>query len=132
MEKNNTNIRKYLKTKPIYEITRYTSQTNYAKNNVAFTGAPKKHPYDKDKIILISDPFSANTIFYEFNLNDIIHVDELPSLVAESGESLQIVRIWVKKGSFGLRYEPFIVEDTLKQMKDVEGSLFNKSKKSNK
>ena len=123
-------IRKYLEEKPLHEIINYSAKGDYVKNNVAFTGAPKKHPYDKDKLILISDPFSSHTMFYEFNISDIIHVDELPRMVTESGDTLQIVRIWVKKGSLGIRYEPFVVEDTLSGLK---GSVFtlNQKKKKN-
>ena len=35
--------------------------------NVCFSGSPRKHPYDSDKVILIADPFSANNLYYEFN-----------------------------------------------------------------
>ena len=123
------NIRKYLEEEHFHEITKYSSHGDYVKNNVAFTGAPKKHPYDKDKIILITDPFSSHTMFYEFNITDIVHIDELPRMVSESGDSLQIVRIWVKKGSLGIRYEPFVVEDTLSVLKDSAFSLKQKNEK---
>ena len=62
-------------------------------------------------------------MFFEFNINDIVHVEELSSIVNEAGESLRIVKIWVKKGSLGLRYEPFVVEDTLRYLKDTEAIL---------
>ena len=106
-------IKKYLRTEPLNEIIKYSTHKDYTRHGVAFTGAPKKHPFDKEKLILISDPFSTHTSFYEFNISDILHVDELSNLVNESGDSLQIARIWIRKGSPGLRYEPFVVEDTL-------------------
>jgi len=111
-------VRKYLGTEPLRELSKYSKLANYAKDNVAFTGTPKLHPYDKDKLILITDPFSAHLFFYEFRIKDIAHVDELPQIVAVTGESLNMVRIWVKKGSFGVRSEPFVVSDTLDSMKD--------------
>lgn len=113
-------IKAFLDEGPFYEIMKYSEHSDYSKNNVAFTGAPRKHPYDKKKILLISDPFSSNTIFFEFKIADIIHVDELPRIVSEKGESLNLVKIWVKKGSLGLRYEPFVVADTLNYLKDTE------------
>ncbi len=106
-------IRRYLGTEPLHEVARYSGPGGSVADSVAFTGAPRKHPYDAERMILVSDPFSAQTIFYDFRLADIVHVDELPSLVTESGETLAIVRVRVRKGALGLRYEPFIVADTM-------------------
>ena len=116
-------IDKFLQPGRFHEIEKYSSHPDFSKSCVAFSGAPRKHPYDIKKLILISDPFSTNTVFFEFNINDIVHVEELSSIVNEAGESLRIVKIWVKKGSLGLRYEPFVVEDTLRYLKDTEAIL---------
>lgn len=116
-------IHKFLQTTRFYEIEKYSSHPDFSKSCVAFSGAPRKHPYDTNKLILISDPFSSNTIFFEFKIDDIVHVEELSSIVNEAGESLRIVKVWVKKGSLGLRYEPFVVEDTLRYLKDTEAIL---------
>jgi hypothetical protein len=104
-------IEKYLRTGKL-EVARYSPRKNLSKDHVSFSGVPRKHPYDEDKLLLIADPFSLHAVFYEFNLTDIVHVEELPSVVNEGGESARTARVWVKKGSFGLRYEPFRVEDT--------------------
>jgi len=112
-------IRKYLSSAPLNEIAKYSKVANYSKENVSFSGSPRKHPYDPEKIILIIDPFSTHTVFYEFRIKDIVHVEEHAQIVADTGESLQMVRIWVKKGSFGVRYEPFVVEDTVTILKDT-------------
>ncbi len=106
-------IGRYLGTDPLHEVARYSARGARTEDNVAFTGAPRKHPYDVEKLILICDPFSAQTMFYEFRLVDVAHVDELPSLVTEGGETLPMVRLWVRKGAVGLRYEPFVVADTI-------------------
>jgi inorganic pyrophosphatase len=82
------------------------------KSHVSFTGSPKKHPYDSGKVILIADPFSSNNLYYEFNKDDISYVEELPNLVNLDGETIAVVRVWVKKLSVGVRSTPFIVEDT--------------------
>ncbi|MBN1799175.1 MAG: hypothetical protein JW822_11405 [Spirochaetales bacterium] len=120
-------IRKYIKAEPLNKIIKYSTHKDYMKLGVAFSGAPKKHPFDKEKLILISDPFSTHTLFYEFTVSDILHVDELPHLVTESGDSVSTVRIWVRKGSLGVKYEPFVVEDTLDFLKDLDST--NKQKK---
>ena len=84
------------------------------KSHVAFTGSPQKHPNHSKKVILISDPFSTNTFYYEFIKEDISYFEELPNLVDPNGETVPMGRIWVKKGSLGIRCTPFIVEDTRK------------------
>jgi hypothetical protein len=106
-------MRRYLGTEPLHEVTRYSARGGTSADSVAFTGAPRKHPYDAERLILVSDPFSAQTIFYEFRLEDVVHVEELPSLVTEGGETLAMVRLRIKKGALGLRYEPFMVADTM-------------------
>lgn len=115
-------IKKFLTTGPFHEIIKYSSNDNYSQNNVAFTGMPRKHPYDSKKIILISDPLSSNTIFYEFKLNDISHAEEVSNIVSESGKGIRLVKVWVKKGCVALRYEPFIVQDTWDYFRDDMGA----------
>lgn len=80
--------------------------------NVSFSGSPRKHPYDSEKIILVADPYSANTFYFEFSKNDIACVEELPSIVDMDGVTLTMVRIWVRNGSIAIRSTPFIAGDT--------------------
>lgn len=82
------------------------------KNHVSFSGSPKKHPYNSDRVILVADPFSTDTLYYEFKKDDISYLEELPNLVNLDGETITMVRIWVKKMSVGIRCVPFIVEET--------------------
>jgi inorganic pyrophosphatase len=83
--------------------------------HVSFTGSPQRHPYDPKKVILIADPYSANTYYYEFNKDDISFLEELASIVNMAGETVTIVRIWVNKMSIAVRCTPFIVADTGKR-----------------
>ena len=82
------------------------------KTHVSFSGSPKKHPYDPEKVILVADPFSTDTLYYEFNKDDISYVEELPNLVNQQGDTITMARVWVQKMSVGIRCSPFIVEDT--------------------
>ena len=82
------------------------------KTHVSFSGSPKKHPYDPERVVLVADPFSTNNLFYEFTKENISYVEELPNLVNQGGETITMVRVWVKKRSIGIRCSPFIVEDT--------------------
>lgn len=98
------------------ELTKYKRPKdvkNLNKTHVAFTGSPRKHPYDAYKIVLVSDPFSQNNHYYEFNADDISFVEELPNIVNMADEVIPVVRIWVRKRSIGIRCIPFWVEDLM-------------------
>ncbi len=85
-------------------------------SHVPFSGAPQKHPYDSTKVILVPDPFSTYTLYYEFNRADVSFLEELPNLVNLEGETISMVRLWVKKMSVGIRCSPFMVEDIRKSL----------------
>jgi len=98
-----------------FQIQAYKRPKNihiFKKTHVSFSRFPKRHPYDAEKVILVVDPFSTNTLYYEFNKDDISYLEELPNLVNLDGETITMVRIWVKKMSVGVRCFPFIVQDT--------------------
>ena len=82
------------------------------KTHVSFTGSPQKHPYDPNRVVLIADPYSTNTTYYEFVKDDITYVEEQPSLVNLEGDSILMARVWVKKRSIAVRSSAFIVDDT--------------------
>ena len=114
-------IRKYLSAAPLHNITRYeTAEEDYAGECIKFEGAPKKHPYDQEKILLVIQPFSRDTVFYEFRVKDIRHAENIPSIATDSGSNLLMARIWVKKGSMGVKYEPFEVGETITYYHDSE------------
>jgi hypothetical protein len=99
-----------------FEVETYKKPSNVKnlhKTHVPFSGSPQKHPYDSDKVILIADPISTNTFYYEFMADDISYVEELPNIATPADEVITMVRIWVKKKSIGVRSVPFIVEDVL-------------------
>jgi len=80
--------------------------------NVSFSGSPRKHPYDPAKIVLVADPYSENTIYYEFTKSDVSSVEELPSVVDLEGNTYPMIRMWVKRNSLAIRSTPFITGDT--------------------
>ena len=86
------------------------------RSHVAFSGTPRKHRDDQSdsfRIILVVDPFSTNTFYYEFNIGDISFAEDLPSIVTLENETITMVRIWVKKKSIGVRSTPFVVDQTM-------------------
>ncbi|MDD2390620.1 MAG: inorganic pyrophosphatase Ppa [Desulfobacterales bacterium] len=98
-----------------FELQSYRKPTDIKilrKTHVPFSGSPIKHPYDNDKVILIADPYSTNTFWYEFKTEDISFVEELPNIVDIDGNTVIMARVWVHKLKVGVRCTPFIVEDT--------------------
>ena len=96
-----------------FEIQSYKKHFDpkeFSKTHVPFTGSPKKHPYDRNKVILLTEPY-GNSSYYEFNTKDITHIEELPNITNMDEETVTMVRVWVKKKSIGLLCSPFIVEE---------------------
>lgn len=106
-------IREYL-SGSFYEIQAYKSDP--PQDALAFTGSPRKHPYDDGKVILIVEPKDGDSAIYEFKASDVVGAQDLPSPVTEAGESYRIVRLWIRRGSIGIKYEPFEVEAPLRFM----------------
>ena len=108
-------IKNFLQEAKKFEIEAYKRPKDYRslrETHVPFSGSPQKHPYDLEKIILVTDPYSTNTFYYEFKTDDISYVEELPNLVNLDGKTIKMARIWIKKMSIGIRCSPFRVEDT--------------------
>ena len=103
-------ITTFLELKEKLEIQKYASPSNMDKQEtVSFSGSPRKHPYEPSRVVLVADPFSAQTFYYEFHMDDIVLAEELPSISNLKGESTAMVRLWVRKQSIALRCTPFIV-----------------------
>ena len=105
-------IRKLLQTARKFEIQIYKRPKDpkaLVETHVPYSGWPQQHPLDADKIILVADPFSSNTFYYEFDARDIGYVQDLPSIVTLDDQTLPLVRIWIRKGAVGIRCTPFRV-----------------------
>lgn len=108
-------ITKILESSREFEIQTYKRPEDIRQmylTHVSFSGTPLHHPHDNEKVVLLIDPFSSNTLYYEFYTKDISYAEHLENIVDPEGKTLNIVRIWVKKKSIGIRCTPFIVEDT--------------------
>ena len=84
--------------------------------HVAFSGSLRQHPYDSAKVIMIIDPLSGNSFYYEFARADISFAEKLPNLVSLEDEIIPVMRIWVKKKRVAVRCTPFVVEDVRKAL----------------
>ena len=104
---NNIN---YLEMLPLSGITKYIK--GHPDDGVPFAGYPRAHPSDKTKLILVNDPLGDKPKVLEFNLEDIIYVEDIPSAVTEAGEGVPLVKLWIKRGAVGVKLEPFEVNDS--------------------
>lgn len=102
-------IAEYLESGELRGIVRYHAES--PQNAVSFVGTLRKHPYDEEKCLLFGDPAGSEPFIYEFRIVDLLGAEERPSPVDDSGQSRILVRLWVKRGSYGIRYEPFEVDD---------------------
>ncbi len=108
-------VREYL-GEPFYELQAYHVEP--PQDAVSFVGSPRKHPYDDGKILLIAEAQAGESAIFEFRVADIVCAQDLPSPVTEAGESYPIVRLWMRRGSMGIRYEPFEVDTPLRFFND--------------
>ncbi len=74
-----------------------------------YVGSTMRHPYEDDKFILLSNPMTDDATFIEFKKSDLLYAEESSSIITDKGESLKIVKIHMKVGGVGIRYEPFII-----------------------
>ncbi|MFC1524219.1 inorganic pyrophosphatase Ppa [Thermodesulfobacteriota bacterium] len=111
-EKTTMTITKLLQKAEPLDIETFERPENLRKTHVPFSGAPRKHPKDEDKVILIIDPYSGASSYYEFMVKDISFVEEIANIVNLDGATVILYRVWVKKQSVGLHCSPFIVEET--------------------
>ncbi|MDR1839037.1 MAG: hypothetical protein LBQ93_05565 [Treponema sp.] len=99
----------YLEMLPVSSITKYTK--GHPGDGIPFTGYPRVHPSEKNKLILVYDPLGAEPVVLEFKLEDILFVEEVPSAVTEAGEGVPMVKLWVQRGAVGMILEPFEVNE---------------------
>ena len=99
----------YLEMLPLSGIAKYSK--GHSSESVPFTGFARAHPSDKTKLILVYDPFGNESVVLEFKLDDILFVEEVPSVITEEGEGIPLVKLRVKRGAVGVILEPFEVGD---------------------
>lgn len=103
----------FLKHQEKYDIQVFDGKQdigNMKNTHACFTGSPRKHPDREDMIILVLDPFGTHPTYLEFQLKDISYVERLTNEVNEDGDTASTARLWVKKGSVGVRCIPFLVD----------------------
>jgi hypothetical protein len=103
------NSANFLEMLPLSSIAKYAK--GRPGNGLPFTGHPRVHPSEKNKLILVNDPLGPEPLVLEFKLEDVLLVEDIPSAVTEAGEGVPLVRLWIQKGAVGMILEPFEVGD---------------------
>jgi len=103
----------YLEMLPFGGIAKYTG--TQPKDALPFTGYPRQHPSEKNKLVLVYDPLGPTPTVMEFKLEDIRLVEDIPSAVTEDGEGVPLVKLWVQRGAHGVILEPFEVNDAVRE-----------------
>ncbi|MDR0502553.1 MAG: hypothetical protein LBH16_04450 [Treponema sp.] len=103
------NVTNCLEMLPLSSIAKYAK--GQPGDSVPFTGFPRVHSSEKNKLILVNDPVGPNPKVLEFMLEDIMFVEEIPSAVTEAGEGVPLVKLWIRRGAVGVILEPFEVND---------------------
>lgn len=98
------------------ELETYSDPELLQKKAVPFVGQPKKHPTDPGKILLRTNPLSYHPTLLEFRINDIVFAENVNTIAGEDGASMLLSKVWIKKGSIGLKLEPFAVADLSKEL----------------
>lgn len=93
------------------ELQKYTKPTRLADEAIPYIGQPKQHESEPNKIFLRLNPLSSNGAILEFKTEDIMFAEDVKTVSQKDGAAFQIVKIWVKKGSIGIKLEPFSVQD---------------------
>ena len=106
------NSASFLETLPLSSIARYAG--GRPKDALPFTGYPRQHPSEKNKLILVNDPLGANPSILEFRLEDVLFVEDIPQAVTEAGEGIPLVKLWIRRGAHGVILEPFEVNDPVR------------------
>ena len=104
---------------PPNTIAKYTEDFP-PKDSIPFIGYPQQHPSEKAKLILIYDPLGVRPQIMEFKFDDILHAEELHSVVTESGEGVPLVKLWIRRGARGVILEPFEVQDPIKFINETK------------
>jgi len=113
-------IRKYLEAQPIFQMASYDFREERTRDSVIFSGSPRRHPYDQEKMLLIVDPSGEATHFLEFLIADIAFFEALPNIVTGDGKAIPMARIWIPKGRLGIEYTPFEVADPPKHFSSID------------
>lgn len=111
MADDNKYIQKLLSMGRHYDLDK-KSHININETCSAFEGFPKQRTGDSTVLLLFPNAFpnSHNEGFHEFALDSIMKIDDLGQVANASGETVNKIRVWIKKGSAAILSQYFTVK----------------------
>ena len=104
-------IHKFLEDVPHFALQPlHVSPEEFSRTHTVYTGVPRRHGHDSDRLILIAGLESGCGIFYEFFIKDIDRWKSVENMMMADGTALPVVRVWVKHGAYAIKSEPFVVQ----------------------
>ncbi|MFT6927801.1 MAG: hypothetical protein ACJAZP_003446 [Psychromonas sp.] len=92
-------------------LEKYSNRNRLFKEAVPYVGQAKQSVSEPNKIFLRLNPLASNGALLEFKREDIVIAENVETVADKEGETFQIVKIWVRIGSIGIKLEPFSVQD---------------------
>lgn len=102
------------------ELQKFREPNRLMEEAVPYIGQPRQQEGDPDKIYLRLNPLSSNGAILEFKTKDVVFAENVKTVSEKDGRAFQIAKIWIRKGSVGIKLEPFSVQD----FSDVLGKDF--------
>jgi len=93
------------------ELEKYSDPNRLMKEAIPYIGQPKQQDSNPDKIYIRLNPLSSNGAFLEFKTQDVVFAENVKTVSQSDGTAFNIVKIWIRKGSIGIKMEPFSVMD---------------------
>lgn len=93
------------------ELEKYSDPNRLRKEAIPYIGQPKQQENQSDKVYLRLNPLSSNGAFLEFKTKDVVFAENVKTVTQNDGTAFNIVKIWIRKGSIGIKLEPFSVMD---------------------
>lgn len=106
-------IRKLIGEGQQLNLEKYNDKERLKKEAIGFTGSARSNKTNPTKIYLRLNPLEQQSTLLEFNIQDILFVEELQTLSQQDGSSFPLIRLWVRKESIGVKLEPFVVQDKM-------------------
>ena len=97
----------------------YKDVERLQKEAIPYYGQLKRNKVDPDKVFLRIDPTGGQNVLLEFKTSDVIFVEDVKTVTGTDGGAAQISKLWIKKGSIGIKLEPFSVSDLSNAFSDM-------------
>ena len=93
------------------ELEKYIDPNRLTDEAVPYIGQPKQTESEPDKIFIRLNPLSSNGALLEFKTEDVVYAENVKTVSHKDGNAFQIAKVWIRKGSIGIKLEPFAVQD---------------------